>query len=123
VRGFVAALDSASRPAMLEWRGTNHARIRAILEPGEIISTQINYHPGWHAAAMQNIPTIREDGIGLMVVDPHCAGNCEISLEYDGGWESRVCRAAGTAMLLLLFVAVLLQFARGRKSTPSPRSR
>ena len=102
VRGFVAALDSASRPAVLEWRGANQAHVRAQLEPSEIVSTQINYHAGWHATVNGSLRTVRADGIGLLVVEANCAGDCEIVLEYDGGWEARLCRAASSAILLLV---------------------
>ena len=123
VRGFVAALDSASRPAQLEWRGKNRARIRARLERGEIVSTQINYHAGWHATVNGSPRTVRADGIGLMVVEANCVSDCEISLEYDGGWEARMCRGASGGIVLLFLAAGLLQFVRRRRATPSPQSR
>jgi len=106
VRRFVAALDSASKPAVLEWLGSNLARIRARLAPDEMVSVQINYHPGWHAMAKGGERPIRADGIGLMVIDPNCIGDCEIRLNYDGGWESRLCRAASGGVVLL-FVSIL----------------
>jgi hypothetical protein len=102
---FVAALESESKPATLEWRGSNSARIRAVLAPGEIVATQINYHPGWQAIVKGSIATVRPDGIGLMVVHANCTGDCEITLEYDGGRELRLCRAASGGVLLM-FVAV-----------------
>jgi hypothetical protein len=109
VSRFVTALESDSKPAQLEWRGSNRARIRAVLAPGEIVSTQINYHPGWHAAVKGGIATVRPDGIGLMEVEPNCTGDCEMTLEYDGGGELRVCRAASGGVLLVLLAAGWLQ--------------
>jgi hypothetical protein len=101
VRRYVAALDSAAGPAV-EWRGSSCARIRAQIAPGEIVSAQINYHPGWHAVVNGRVRTVRPDGIGLMVIEPECAGDCEITLEFDGGWESRLCRAASAGVLIVL---------------------
>jgi len=115
-------LESASEPAQLEWRGSNRARIRAVLAPGEIVSTQINYHPGWHAVAKGGIATVRPDGIGLMVVDPNCTGDCEITLEYDGGWELRLCRAASGGVLLVLLAVAWFQ-RRASSSNALPRAR
>ena len=113
---YVAALESESMPAQLEWHGSNRARIRARLAPGEIVSTQINYHPGWHAIVKGGIAAVRPDGIGLMVVDPNCTGDCEITLEYDGGWELRLCRAASGGVLLVFLAAGSLQRRQWRRS-------
>jgi hypothetical protein len=112
VRSYVAALDSASQPALLEWRGSNQARIRAVLAPGEIVSTQINYHPGWHAIVKGRMAAVRSDGIGLMAVDPNCIGDCEVTLQYDGGWELRLCRAASGATLLLFLAAAAFLYLK-----------
>jgi hypothetical protein len=114
VHRFVAALDSASVPAVMEWRGANRARIRALLKPGEIVSTQITYHPGWHATVEGGDRTVLADGIGLMVVYPNCVGDCEIILNYDGGWSSRLCRAASSGILLLLLAASLSRYLSNR---------
>jgi hypothetical protein len=114
VQRFVTALDLASTPAVMEWRGTNRARIRVLLKPGEIVSTQINYHPGWHATVNGGNRTVQADGIGLMVVNPNCLGDCEIILDYDGGWSSRLCRAASSGMILLLLAASLSRYLSNR---------
>jgi hypothetical protein len=108
VRRFVAALDDpAAPPAALQWQGPNRAVIRAVLSQGEIISTQITYHAGWSARVGARGRTVRADGLGLMAIEPDCAGDCEITLEYDGGWEAKLCRAgSGAALLLLLGCAV-----------------
>jgi hypothetical protein len=96
VRRYATALDSASATAVFEWRGSREARIRARVAPGEVVSVQINYHPGWHATA----GNVRPDGIGLTVIEPACSGDCEISLRFDGGVESWLCRMASGATLL-----------------------
>ncbi len=114
VQRFVTALDSSSKPAFLEWRGANRARIRTLLKPGEIVSAQINYHPGWHATVNGSNRTVRADGIGLIVVDANCLGYCEIILEYDGGWESRLCRVASSGILLLLLAASSFRYLSNR---------
>ncbi len=112
--GFVAALDSETSPAELEWRDSNHAKIRARVATGEIVSTQINYHPGWQAFVNGGRRKVRPDGIGLMVVEPNCAGECEITLRYDGGWESRLCRVASGGLLLLVLGAAAMRIFRYR---------
>jgi hypothetical protein len=96
----------------MEWRGANHARIHVDLSPGEIVSAQVNYHPGWRATINGGQRTVRADGIGLTVIDPNCLGSCEIDLEFDGGWESRLCRTASVGMLILLGVAASTRLRR-----------
>ena len=46
---------------------------------------------------------LRRDGLGLIWVHPGCNGPCEVQLDYDGGWELRLCR-----WLSVLAVAGLL---------------
>lgn len=106
VRAYVAALeDPAAPPATLRWQGSNRALVRARLEPWEVISTQIDYHPGWHARAGGTSLPVFADGLGFMVIDPQCSGDCEMAIEFDGGVESKLCRTASAAVLLLALAA------------------
>jgi hypothetical protein len=105
LRRFVAALDDpADPPATLNWKGNNKAVIQARLQPGDIVSTQITWFPGWHARVNGTSRPLRSDGIGLMVVDPDCSGECNIVLEYGGSAELRACRFVATGFLALLMI-------------------
>ena len=44
---------------------------------------------------------VYHDGLGLMAVRARCAGDCEVILDYDGGVEAKLCRAASLGALLL----------------------
>lgn len=101
LRRYVAALDNPAAPASFEWRGQNRALIRARLEAGQVVSVQVNYDPGWRASVNGSPRAIYRDGIGLMAVEARCAGECEIALDFDGGWEAMACRAASPGVLLL----------------------
>jgi hypothetical protein len=105
---YVAALDDASLPlAAFEWLDPNHIRIRATASPGQAVSIQVGYHPGWHAAANGQHRAIYKDGLGLMWLRPECHGACAIDLDYDGGWQLWLCRLVSyLAMLLLLAAAI-----------------
>ena len=70
-----------------------------------MISTQIDYHPGWHARAGGTSLPVFADGLGFMVIDPQCSGDCEMAIEFDGGVESKLCRTASAAVLLLALAA------------------
>lgn len=90
-RPFVAALENPAYPiAELQWPNHHTARVEANLKPDQILSLQITYFPGWHAAANgRDVPVLR-DNIGFMYVEPRCDGACSIEMIYDGGVESRV---------------------------------
>lgn len=101
LRTFDTALDS-SPAAQVTRDDVNHVRIRATIHPGEVVSTQITYDAGWNAVVGHGSRPIRADGIGLMVIDPGCVGDCEIDLHYDGGLEVRCCQIASASSLGLL---------------------
>jgi hypothetical protein len=101
LRRYVAALDDPASSASFEWRGPNRAAIRARLEPGQVIATQVTYDPGWRASVNGATRAVYRDGIGFMAVRAQCAGECEIELDYDGGIEAKLCRAASLGALLL----------------------
>jgi len=108
IEKYVAALDDpALPPAELQWAGLNNIRIRTNAAPGQAISVQVSYHPGWHAKAGNRTVNVRRDGLGLLWLQPECSGPCEIQLEYNGGWELRLCRYLSfTAICALLFMVL-----------------
>ena len=118
VRKYVAALDDPSFPvATLDWQDNNHIRIGTTASPGQVISVQVGYHPGWHATVNGERREIRKDGLGLMWLRPDCHGACEINLAYGGGlelWVSRVVSYGAIAALVVMFgVAILRRLRRG----------
>ncbi len=101
VRAYVAAIESAEAgSAEVQWTGENHARLRTRVEPGRVISLQITYHPGWNALADGKRATITADGLGQMVVHAECASDCEVALNYDGGWEGKGLRIVSLITIL-----------------------
>lgn len=102
ISAFLRAIDDPAMPgASWEWIGRSRARIVAELAPEHVIAVQINYHPGWRAAANGRAAATRPDGLDQLVIEPQCDGRCEIELIYDGGTEMRVARVASAAGLLL----------------------
>jgi hypothetical protein len=55
---------------------------------GQVLSIQISYHPGWTASVNGRSVPVRSDGIGLIVVDPGCEGECRVDLAFTGGVEA-----------------------------------
>ena len=111
IRRYVAAIDDPSAPmATFTWIGNDRAVIDAQTRPGDIISAQITWDPGWKASLNGAARAVRSDGIGLMVVEPGCTGECRIELKYDGGLERRACRIASAGLPVIL----LLSFVKRR---------
>jgi hypothetical protein len=112
---YVAALnDPQFPPAAMRWLGQSRARIETHATPGEVVSVQVSYQPGWRARTSAAEIPVTSDGLGMMVLHPHCTGRCIIDLEYDGGTELRVarfCRIAASLALLLLVVVPLFRRA------------
>jgi hypothetical protein len=107
IERYVAALDNPSfPPAEFHWEGRNRIRVHTNAQPGQVISLQISYHPGWHVTAGNRHPELRKDGLGLIWFRPECNGPCESQLDYDGGWELRLCRWISYAALLGLLLGL-----------------
>jgi hypothetical protein len=108
VRAYVAALDDASLPpASVTWDNPERGRIAATVAPGQVVSLQINYDPGWQASVDGRPLRVLRDQIGLTVIEPGRSGKCVIDLEFSGGTERRICFAvslvAVVALLGMLF--------------------
>jgi hypothetical protein len=102
IKPYLAALEDPSLPeAKFNWDGSSAARISARIEPGQLVSVQISYAPGWEAAIGGAPRKIRPDALGLLVIEPHCSGACEIRLSYTGGVERTATRVASVLAMLI----------------------
>jgi len=116
---YVAALESPAYPeAKWRWTSRHSAAINATLEPGQVVSAQVTYHPGWRAWANGAPVETARDGLGLLALKPTHPGASEITLTFDGGLEWRVTCVLSTGVMLLvvcLGVAGSLTRRRGGK--------
>jgi hypothetical protein len=100
---FDAAVEDPALPeASFQWDGRNRMRISTVTAPGQVISVQVSYHPGWHARINGQPAEVQRDGLGLIWLRPGGAGACYLEMVYDGGWELRLLRYARVAALLAL---------------------
>jgi hypothetical protein len=104
LRRYAAALDDLALPlADFRWRSFRRATIdTAAIGPGQSISVQICYHPGWHATVNGRSASTRRDGLGFLLIDAQCAGACHVDLTYTGGAEYILCRVLSYLTLLSL---------------------
>jgi hypothetical protein len=112
---YVAALDSPAYPeAKWRWTSRSSAAIATTIAQGQVVSTQVTYHPGWHAIARGVPQPVSKDGLGFLVVKPACQGACEITLSFDGGREWRITCALSLAVTLLVLGLAALEGRRRR---------
>jgi hypothetical protein len=113
LRPFVQALDDPSQSlAAFEWSDTNTARVTGTLAPGHVLSIAIAWDAGWSAMANGRAVPVRADGVGLIAIDPKCAGACEVRLHWSAGAEPRI--VVGTALLTLIAMTAWCFTARPR---------
>ena len=120
LRPYVAALENAAWPvAEFRWLAPSRAVITASLEKSQILSVQVNYHPGWHARANGRPCRVSQDKLGLLVVEPACDGPCTVELNYDGGAEMWAARILSWCALLagILWIAFPRRRNDQRRST------
>jgi hypothetical protein len=107
-RAFVAALeDPTLPPATLDWENPERGRILASLAPGQVVSVQETYDPGWRATVGGRPVRVRRDELGMIIIEADCLGQCEIVLEFTEGVERTICLALALAMGFLLLAMLL----------------
>jgi hypothetical protein len=114
LREYLAALDDPNLPvAELQWENYHSGVIRVRLSPDQLISLQMTYAPGWHAAVGGAERPVWADKLGFIVVEPRCNGPCEIQVQYNGGLELHLTMAASG----LVMFGVAIGWARRRGQT------
>jgi len=119
IERYVAAVEAAAAsPATFVWLRDSRARIHATLGANQVVSVQVTYHAGWKATEGARTVPISKDGLGQMILSPERPGDYDISLVYDGGWESKLCRAVSATVLLL--VVAFAVYRRGHSPAIRP---
>jgi hypothetical protein len=104
---YVAALEDPALPeAPFRWLNRHSAAIEAKLAPGQVVSVQERYMPGWIAEAGGRRQPIGPDGLGLIVVRPDCR-DCRITITYEGSREIRMAGLGSLAVSLFAIFAVV----------------
>jgi hypothetical protein len=117
---YVAALEDPKIPeAEFRWLTQHSANIRAKLKPGQVISIQERYTPGWHAEVNGRPQKVEHDALGLMVLRPDCT-DCWITISYDGGTQWRATCIASLLVTLLGLVLLVRSAIRRHQSEPAP---
>ena len=123
LRPYVAALEDPALPAArMTWDSPSSARIEAAVEPGQAVSIQENYAPGWRATADGRPIPIRGDGIGLMVLQPACNGSCDIRINFGLAPEALICRVLSAAVSLAILGLVWRGLSIIRRAHPGRTS-
>jgi hypothetical protein len=105
---YVAALDDASLPeARLRWIDEHRFQVDAALEPGQRVSVQMTYAPGWRAASGGRPVPLHADALGLMVAAPDSSGPTRLEFTYDDAAELRFAGLGQLVGVLLLLACVM----------------
>jgi hypothetical protein len=116
LKPYVAALADPSFPhAEWTWHDRHSATASARLRRGQVLSVQIAYHPGWNASVNGKSARVTSDGIGQIVVEPDCEGECQVDLVFTGGTEAAIARVAsyGAILAALVWIAASPRRKRG----------
>jgi hypothetical protein len=100
IKPYLAALEDPALPrADFRWTSESSARIAADLLPEHLLSVQIAWDQGWHAAVNGEARRAWGDKLGQMVVEPRCNGPCTVELVWDGGLEMQIARVVSPTAL------------------------
>ncbi|MGA3188406.1 MAG: hypothetical protein ABSF22_14975 [Bryobacteraceae bacterium] len=120
VAKLAAALEAPSLPeAEFTWRGQGSARISAVLKPDQLLFVQESYHPGWVALVNGQPRPIGQDGLGFLIIEPHCNGRCDVELSFDGGAEmhhANILRMLGI-LAAVLWMGLSVNMSRRNRHT------
>lgn len=106
VKKYADAIDNPSYPVVAyRWTSQHSAELNANLHTSDVLATQINYFPGWKGDVAGKPIQTRADGLGLLVLEPDCSGNCVVNITYDGGAEFK---AAQWLSLMGLSIGLVL---------------
>ncbi len=120
-RAYVAALDDTSLPlADLVWSSPSQAAIRTSMHPGQVISVQETWMPGWQARVAGRDVPVRGDKLGMIVIEPGCDGPCQIDLSFGLTTEGWICRILSALVTLLALISLFINRRHWRASPALP---
>jgi len=110
LRAYVSALDDPALPvAEMKPEGQSKALIRATMKPGQLLSVQRNYDPAWRARVQGRERPVKTDGLGLILIDSGCAGDCEIELSRAVTSEMWICRFLSVLAAVLVVIMCIFR--------------
>jgi hypothetical protein len=113
LRPYVAALDDSGLPAAeMQWINNRSASITATLRPGDLVSVQESFDEGWRARVNGVDRKIKEDALGMMVIDPQCVGACSIEMRFEDTGEMRIAKIAMILCVSACLVGLIMSLRR-----------
>lgn len=113
LKPYVAALEDPTLPLVqFQWLAPHRARIRGSSQPGQLLSVQVSYDPGWEAYSKGQRLQLEKDGLGQILIHPPHPGPWEIEMTYTGGREALLARMGFFAALLGPAIAAIWRARR-----------
>lgn len=76
-------LNAISSPGLsTRWISPEELTIEGEVRAGQVVSAQISHHRDWTASVRDRPVPLRADRLGLLVIEPGCAGPCRIHLRF-----------------------------------------
>lgn len=115
LKRYVQALDNPDLPlAEMTWTNAHRARIRTTMGANQLLSVQETYDRGWYATVNGVDRRVTPDALGMMIIEPLCAGSCVVDLLYDPAGERRATRLAQILGVLVCLGWPIVSVARGK---------
>jgi hypothetical protein len=118
LEAYVSALDNPALPlAEIQWGSPSHGTIRSRMSRSQAVSVQVSWNPAWRASSGGHRVPVRKDGLGLILIEPACDGDCTIDLSYGATFETWLCRALSALAVVALAVTSIPMRVNNRPST------
>ncbi len=102
---YAAAIERPDAADLrLQWINNETIVITGIVKPGQVVSVQENWHPGWHTST----GTIFADRLGQIALAPKCNYHCRILLTFNGGTEMQVAHYLNRVAILMSALWIVL---------------
>lgn len=84
IAAYVSALEASDpNAATMRWQNQHTLAIHThVTAPGQILTLQENWHPGWLAQANGKPLNLHPDGLGLMAIGPLPPGDYNLAVTY-----------------------------------------
>jgi hypothetical protein len=109
IQAFVAAIEDPNRARVeFHWQDARTVRMGAHFTQQDRLQVQIPYFAGWKAFAGGRRVEIAQDGLGFMLIQPGCQGDCEVSLVWNGtpdSWPASILSSLAVAVAAFLLIA------------------
>jgi hypothetical protein len=120
VARYANTIAEQPRTADFQWVRNSRVHIRARLRKDDLISVQVAQVSGWTARVGGQPVQVRRDGLGFLLLEPRCEGECEVDLVWNGRPDlpfARWISVAALACTIIMWMNSPASAKKGRLDT------